>query len=74
NIFRYYFVLVSLMWNGVEAHNMYRMLVVVYHRHVSHFILISACIAWGIPLVLLSVILSVDKTAFDGFYKNCDFR
>ncbi|ESN97578.1 hypothetical protein HELRODRAFT_85374 [Helobdella robusta] len=44
---RYYFVLVSLMWNGVEAHNMYRMLVVVYNSHVSHFILISNCIAWG---------------------------
>ncbi|ESN97592.1 hypothetical protein HELRODRAFT_85412, partial [Helobdella robusta] len=72
---RYYFVLVSLMWNGVEAHNMYRMLVVVYNSHVSHFILTSNCIAWGcFPALLALFILLVDRTAFDGDYINCSFR
>ncbi|ESN97603.1 hypothetical protein HELRODRAFT_193249 [Helobdella robusta] len=62
------------MWNGVEAHNMYRMLVVVYNSHVSHFILTSAIIAWGVPFVLLSTILVVDRTAFYGYYQDCKFR
>ena len=48
NIMRYYLVLVSLFWNGIEAHNMYRMLVRVFDaREDSHFVLRAAIFAWG---------------------------
>ena len=48
NILRYYVVLVSLFWNGIEAHNMYRMLVKVFDTgQQSHFVLKAAIIAWG---------------------------
>jgi len=48
NIFRYYLVLVSLFWNGIEAHNMYRMLVKVFNAgEQSHFVLKAAIVAWG---------------------------
>jgi len=49
NIFRYYLVLVSLFWNGIEAHNMYRMLVKVFNTgEQSHFVLKAAIVAWGL--------------------------
>ena len=48
NVFRYYLVLVSLFWNSIEAHNMYRMLVKVFDaEHQSHFVLKAAVVAWG---------------------------
>ena len=48
NVFRYYLVLVSLFWNGIEAHNMYRMLVKVFDAgRQSHFVLKAAVVAWG---------------------------
>ena len=56
NIMRYYLVLVSLFWNGIEAHNMYRMLVKVFDTgEQSHFVLKAAIVAWG---KLLAFILS----------------
>jgi len=49
NVFRYYLVLVSLFWNGVEAHNMYRMLIKVFDPgQQSHFVLKAAVVAWGL--------------------------
>ena len=47
NVFRYYLVLVSLLWNGIEAHNMYRMLVQVFNADPSHFLIKAAALAWG---------------------------
>ena len=47
NVFRYYLVLVSLFWNGIEAHNMYRMLVKVFNTGESHYVLKAAIVAWG---------------------------
>ena len=47
NILRYYFVMVSLLWNGLEGLNMYLMLVKVFKSHVRHFIIKSCLIAWG---------------------------
>jgi len=56
NVFRYYLVLVSLFWNGIEAYNMYRMLVKVFDDgHQSHFVLKAAFVAWGLSLLLVTV-------------------
>ena len=53
NIMRYYLVLVSLFWNGIEAHNMYRMLVKVFNTGAqSHFVLKAAVVAWGRPTAI----------------------
>jgi len=49
NVMRYYLVLVSLFWNGIEAHNMYRMLVKVFNTgQQSYFVLKAAIVAWGL--------------------------
>ena len=47
NVLRTYFVLVSLMWNGVEAFNMYLRLVRVFNSKVEKFAIKAAVLAWG---------------------------
>lgn len=55
NILRYYLVMVSLLWNAVEAVNMYLMLVKVFNSEVNRFVLKAAITAWG-KLVLKSAL------------------
>lgn len=38
---------VSLFWNGIEAFNMYLMLVKVFDSHVSKFAVKAGVLAWG---------------------------
>ena len=47
SILRYYFIMTSLMWNGVEGVNMYILLVKVMNAYVHRFVLKAAVIAWG---------------------------
>lgn len=47
NVLRYYLVMVTLMWSGVEAVNMYLKLVKVFNSDVTHFVLKGAIVAWG---------------------------
>ena len=47
SILRYYFIMTSLMWNGVEGVNMYILLVKVMNSHVHRFVLKAAVVAWG---------------------------
>ena len=47
SILRYYFIMTSLMWNGVEGVNMYILLVKVMNAHVHRFVLKAAVVAWG---------------------------
>ena len=47
NVLRYYLVLVSLMWNGVEAYNMYLMIVSVFNQGSSKFLQRAAFLSWG---------------------------
>ena len=61
NILRYYFVMVSLLWNGLEGLNMYLMLVKVFKSHVRHFIIKSCLIAWGKGYIILIFVFIVFK-------------
>ena len=47
NALRLFLVLVSLMWNGVEAVNMYLKLVRVFNTDISYFVQKAAAVAWG---------------------------
>lgn len=54
----HYFLLSTILWMGVEALNIYLMLVRVFNMNIRHFVLKSALIAWG---RLSSMILSYWK-------------
>ena len=45
--YRYYLVFVTLLWNAVEAANMYLMLIKVFNSDVRHFALKAVTVAWG---------------------------
>ncbi len=47
NLFTYYFVMVTLAWNAVEAVNMYMMLVRVFGNEIQRFVTKAAVAAWG---------------------------
>ncbi|KAJ8020260.1 Adhesion G-protein coupled receptor G6 [Holothuria leucospilota] len=53
----HYFLLSTIFWMGVEALNIYLMLVRVFNMNVRRFVLKSALIAWGTPVVVVGMCL-----------------
>ncbi|XP_071812470.1 adhesion G-protein coupled receptor G4-like isoform X2 [Apostichopus japonicus] len=73
NILRVYFILVSMMWNGVEAVHMYLALVKVFTSYTSHFVLKAGIITWGIPMLYVLIPVAVNVGYFDGTVVDCSF-
>ncbi|XP_033104074.1 adhesion G-protein coupled receptor G6-like [Anneissia japonica] len=74
NFLRSYFILVTMMWNGVEAVNLYQALVKVFTPYTSHFVLRSGIVAWGIPMMIAVTPFVVSTKCYDGSYINCAFN
>ncbi|XP_044061882.1 adhesion G-protein coupled receptor G4 isoform X2 [Siniperca chuatsi] len=60
----HYFLLASFTWMGLEAVHMYLALVKVFNIYVPCYILKFCAVGWGIPLVIVSVVLVIDKDAY----------
>ncbi|XP_034545192.1 adhesion G-protein coupled receptor G4 isoform X2 [Notolabrus celidotus] len=60
----HYFLLASFTWMGLEAVHMYLALVKVFNIYVPYYILKFCAVGWGIPLVIVSLILAIDKDAY----------
>ncbi|XP_065311042.1 adhesion G protein-coupled receptor E1-like isoform X1 [Dermacentor albipictus] len=56
----HYFLLACLAWMGVEAANMYQMLVHVFASSETCFMLKRVFIAWGIPAAIVGTCLAID--------------
>ncbi|XP_049513847.1 cadherin EGF LAG seven-pass G-type receptor 2 [Dermacentor silvarum] len=56
----HYFLLACLTWMGVEAANMYQMLVHVFASSETCFMLKRVLIAWGIPAAIVGTCLAID--------------
>ncbi|XP_071477096.1 adhesion G-protein coupled receptor G6-like [Diadema antillarum] len=57
----HYLVLSTFLWMGMEAVNMYRTLVQVFHKNTAtHFVLKGAIIAWGLPALPVIIIGGLD--------------
>ncbi|XP_038051809.1 uncharacterized protein LOC119724704 [Patiria miniata] len=54
----HYFVLSTLMWTAVEARNMYVSAVKVFPEDTPHYMLKACLIAWGSPLIVLTITLA----------------
>ena len=67
NMARTYFILVSLMWNAVEARNMYRNLIKVFVNTGDRFIYKAAAAAWS----KFSLFFQVADGCYTGAY--CKF-
>ncbi|XP_042348822.1 adhesion G-protein coupled receptor G6 [Plectropomus leopardus] len=60
----HYFLLASFTWMGLEAVHMYLALVKVFNIYVPSYILKFCAVGWGIPVVIVSVALAIDKDAY----------
>ncbi|XP_010179313.1 PREDICTED: G-protein coupled receptor 64 [Mesitornis unicolor] len=58
-VFLHYFLLVSFTWMGLEAFHMYLALVKVFNTYVRKYILKFCIIGWGLPAVVVSIVLAV---------------
>ncbi|XP_038051051.1 uncharacterized protein LOC119724185 [Patiria miniata] len=64
-VLMHYFVLTSMAWMGVEAANLYLKLVKVFNSDVQHFMIKASIVAWGVPMIVVIIILAVDYTEYD---------
>ncbi|XP_071314384.1 adhesion G-protein coupled receptor G6 [Trachinotus anak] len=60
----HYFMLASFTWMGLEAVHMYLALVKVFNIYVPSYILKFCTVGWGIPLIIVSLVLIIDKDAY----------
>ncbi|KAM6999760.1 adhesion G-protein coupled receptor G6 isoform 2-T2 [Tautogolabrus adspersus] len=60
----HYFLLASFTWMGLEAVHMYLALVKVFNIYIPSYILKFCTAGWGIPLVIVSIVLAIDKDAY----------
>lgn len=62
----HYFLLASFTWMGLEALHMYLALVKVFNIYVPSYILKFCAVGWGLPLVIVSLVLAIDKDSYGG--------
>ncbi|XP_021574333.1 adhesion G-protein coupled receptor G4 [Carlito syrichta] len=60
----HYFLLVSLTWMGLEAVHMYFALVKVFNIYIPNYILKFCLVGWGIPAIMVAIIVSVKKDPY----------
>ncbi|KAM7389251.1 hypothetical protein PAMP_023241 [Pampus punctatissimus] len=60
----HYFLLASFTWMGLEAVHMYLALVKVFNIYVPSYIIKFCAVGWGIPLVIVSLVLAIDKDVY----------
>uniref|UniRef100_A0A3B3BHK1 Adhesion G protein-coupled receptor G4b n=1 Tax=Oryzias melastigma TaxID=30732 RepID=A0A3B3BHK1_ORYME len=63
----HYFLLASFTWMGLEAVHMYFALVKVFNTYVPFYILKFCAVGWGIPLVIVSLVLAINKDAYGSY-------
>uniref|UniRef100_A0A3Q0SNX7 Adhesion G protein-coupled receptor G2a n=1 Tax=Amphilophus citrinellus TaxID=61819 RepID=A0A3Q0SNX7_AMPCI len=59
--FLHYFLLTSFTWAGLEALHMYLSIVRVFAPYLSRYMLKFTLMGWGIPLIIVIIVISVDK-------------
>ncbi|KAM6992808.1 adhesion G-protein coupled receptor G6 isoform 2-T2 [Tautogolabrus adspersus] len=63
-VFLHYFLLTSFTWMGLESVHMYIALVKVFNTYIRRYILKFCIVGWGLPAVMVGIIVSVDKNSY----------
>uniref|UniRef100_A0A672GKV6 Adhesion G-protein coupled receptor G6 n=1 Tax=Salarias fasciatus TaxID=181472 RepID=A0A672GKV6_SALFA len=63
-ILLHYFLLTSFTWMGLESIHMYIALVKVFNTYIRRYILKFCIVGWGLPAVLVGIVVSVDKNSY----------
>ncbi|XP_075902454.1 adhesion G protein-coupled receptor G4a [Nelusetta ayraudi] len=61
---QHYLVLASFTWMGLEAMHMYLALIKVFNIYISSYMLKFCAVGWGIPVVVVSLVLVIDMDAY----------
>uniref|UniRef100_UPI00358F49E7 adhesion G-protein coupled receptor G6-like isoform X2 n=1 Tax=Myxine glutinosa TaxID=7769 RepID=UPI00358F49E7 len=61
----HYFLLASITWMGLEAAHLYIVIIRVFNTYVRHYILKFFILGWGIPAVIVGVVLAVDVNQYN---------
>ncbi|CAG2244165.1 unnamed protein product [Mytilus edulis] len=67
----HYFILSSFMWMLMEAFLQYLTFVKVLGTYVTRYRLKTVLVAWGLPLVPVVAVLSIDYTLYSGGSRYC---
>ncbi|KAG0423385.1 hypothetical protein HPB47_000836, partial [Ixodes persulcatus] len=67
----HYFVLATLAWMGVEALNMYQMLVHVFASSETCFMLKRSAVAWGLPAAVVATCVVIDLEPYKRHDEFC---
>ncbi|KAL7840656.1 hypothetical protein AOLI_G00259790 [Acnodon oligacanthus] len=62
--FLHYFLLASFTWMGLEALHLYLAIVKVFNNCMSRYILKFALAGWGVPLLVVIIVIAVDKNNY----------
>ncbi|XP_055338861.1 adhesion G-protein coupled receptor G6-like [Paramacrobiotus metropolitanus] len=64
--FIHIFVLASLLWMGIEASNMYQMLIqVFYNVNEHHFLMKRMVLGWGVPVFIAGLTMIMESYKFE---------
>ncbi|XP_072028138.1 uncharacterized protein [Amphiura filiformis] len=69
-VFLHYFTLTTVMWMGVEAQLLYKLLVIIFGQKSSSFIKYARACAWGIPAIIVSISLGAGWDKYERL-ENC---
>ncbi|XP_034297522.1 adhesion G-protein coupled receptor G4 [Pantherophis guttatus] len=64
----HYFLLSAFTWMGLEAVNMYFALVKVFKVYIPYYMLKFSIAGWGIPALIVTVVLSINKDFYGTEY------
>ncbi|XP_030223940.1 adhesion G-protein coupled receptor G4 isoform X1 [Gadus morhua] len=63
-VLMHFFLLASFTWMGLEALHMYFALIKVFNAYVRSYILKLCVVGWGVPLIIVGVVLATDVDAY----------
>jgi hypothetical protein len=64
--FIHYFTLSALLWMGIEAFNLYLLLVLVFSRNINYFILKCCLVGWGVPALIIGITVGQSTDNYGG--------
>ncbi|XP_072135516.1 adhesion G-protein coupled receptor G5-like isoform X2 [Mobula birostris] len=63
-VFLHYSLLCTLTWMAIEGFHLYLMLIKVFNIYVKYYIQKLVLLGWGIPAVVVSLCIAVDKNNY----------
>ncbi|XP_067905722.1 adhesion G-protein coupled receptor G5-like isoform X2 [Heterodontus francisci] len=66
-VFLHYSLLCTLTWMGIEAFQLYLMLIKVFNTYIRYYLQKLAVIGWGIPALVVFVCIGVNKNNYGLF-------